>query len=66
MKEDTRTGCSDRTSKMEETEEKEKERLLMRPTFCYEFGGSEETKGGSATMAVTAGEVLVDSIAQGT
>jgi hypothetical protein len=65
MDEDTRPRCFDRTSKVEETEEKEKERLLIRPTLCYEIGGSKETKGGSATLAVTAGKVLVDSIAQG-
>jgi hypothetical protein len=42
---------------MAETEETEKERLLIGLAFCYEFGGSKETKGGSATMAVTA-EIL--------
>jgi hypothetical protein len=60
MDEDARPGCCERASKIEETEEKEKERLLIRPTLCYEIGGSKEIKRGSATMAVTAGKLLVD------
>ena len=56
--EETRPECSDQTSKIAEAEEREKERLLIGPALCYEFGGSKETKGGSATMAVTASKGL--------
>jgi hypothetical protein len=48
---------------MAETEEEEKERLLIELAFCYEFGRSKETKGGECDYGCNGGN-LVEAIAQ--
>jgi hypothetical protein len=63
IEEDARSEYPDRTSKLTETQEKEKERLLTGLAFCYDIGGSKETKGGECDYGCNGGN-LVEAIAQ--
>jgi hypothetical protein len=58
MEEDARSGYTGRTSKMTETEEQEKERLLIGLAFCYDIGGSKETKGGECDYGCNGGNLV--------